>query len=607
MNNRYDTKIVLGSSKNAETQDDDIIVQIPLESTSLEMIEGDRSVNLSLPDRFNEERQGMKKYRVYGKITPLLDNAYIGQATQTNSTLWRDLCYTDPTTGEFIRTGGVGMSVLQQAQYNTALFNNWVGYPPFLEFDIMRNDVDEAAATTTNWNTYISYVYSCDSDVPMAYQIYEGGPIINFVSGDGIPFYIINTTNNGRKVLRFYCPVEHGLKKGEYINITQIQGYSFPNGQTTFSVYSVGDGAFKSEKKVFDIVVPSIVNTTPNLGTGTVTDGSPPDQTMGIFKRQLNLTEPNSISKYYVHIHKIITTLADSVINRAGFENEVFQEKSSVITRAPSESSSTEFCRKCITNNSPAYLYSFTKDIDISKLIDNLGRPLSSLYVTVILRNSKGWFNYPPNKGWDWNFPMDFEDTTIQPVIDPNNSGPISQVFNAGLQTRGVELRYGDVLNGAFVEYNMFELQERRISEITHNFTWNTNIFTPAATNINGLGVKGFMQTDDVTGGYIYQPHYEVPIRAFSTYIEAGDPNEAINVPSYSTYFETEKTWKWRDIWDIGFIEEGVGVDYPFLNGSHYPMKDIKFFIKRRIRAQLYPNFSAITATIDNLTVDGCE
>ena len=50
------------------------------------------------------------------------------------------------------------------------------------------------------------------------------------------------------------------------------------------------------------------------------------------------------------------------------------------------------------------------------------------------------------------------------------------------------------------------------------------------------------------------------------------------------TYFEIEKTWKWRDIYEIGFVEGNNGVDYPFLNAWPLPRKDINFFTSRTVR-----------------------
>ena len=73
-----------------------------------------------------------------------------------------------------------------------------------------------------------------------------------------------------------------------------------------------------------------------------------------------------------------------------------------------------------------------------------------------------------------------------------------------------------------------------------------------------------------------------------------------------------EKTWKWRDIYEIGFIEGTNGVDYPFLNAAHYPKRDINFFTFRTIRSSAFDSNSTITLsgannTLENYVIDGCE
>jgi hypothetical protein len=50
----------------------DTILNINLEGTNRELIEGDISVPLNLSERFNNERQNFSLYRVYGKLQPIV-------------------------------------------------------------------------------------------------------------------------------------------------------------------------------------------------------------------------------------------------------------------------------------------------------------------------------------------------------------------------------------------------------------------------------------------------------------------------------------------------------------------------------------------------------
>ena len=64
-------------------------------------------------------------------------------------------------------------------------------------------------------------------------------------------------------------------------------------------------------------------------------------------------------------------------------------------------------------------------------------------------------------------------------------------------------------------------------------------------------------------------------------YIEESETSNIYNLPSYAKYFVKEKVWKWRDIWSKGYINpEGLGVDYPFINGCHYINKLNNFYIR---------------------------
>ena len=69
-------------------------------------------------------------------------------------------------------------------------------------------------------------------------------------------------------------------------------------------------------------------------------------------------------------------------------------------------------------------------------------------------------------------------------------------------------------------------------------------------------------------------------IRRYSTYIEEGDPLKVVNIPDYAFYSNLSNSFRWRDIYPYGFVDnDGVGVDYPFINGKHYPFVNTIFRI----------------------------
>jgi hypothetical protein len=46
-------------------------------------------------------------------------------------------------------------------------------------------------------------------------------------------------------------------------------------------------------------------------------------------------------------------------------------------------------------------------------------------------------------------------------------------------------------------------------------------------------------------------------------------------------YFENEGVWKWRDLYDQGFVDQdGYGTNFPFINNIHYVKFDINFYLR---------------------------
>jgi hypothetical protein len=141
----------------------------------------------------------------------------------------------------------------------------------------------------------------------------------------------------------------------------------------------------------------------------------------------------------------------------------------------------------------------------------------------------------------------------------------------------GNTLSVGDVLTGAFVEYNESELKERIISESFHKFTIPTTIFDHNQDDHNYY--SGATSLNKV--GLYYQPHYRLKLRELSPYVETYNTNNILDLPDNAKFFPQDGLWKWRDVYDHGYIDvDGNGTDYPFINGQHYIKSDINFFLR---------------------------
>jgi hypothetical protein len=121
-------------------------------------------------------------------------------------------------------------------------------------------------------------------------------------------------------------------------------------------------------------------------------------------------------------------------------------------------------------------------------------------------------------------------------------------------------------------------LKERVVSESFHKIANPTTIFDydqdATVTNFSGATANNLM-------GLIYQPHYRIKLRQLSSYVETSNTNNIEDLPDNAEYFINESLWKWRDVYDHGYIDEnGDGTDFPFVNGQHYVKSDINFYFK---------------------------
>jgi hypothetical protein len=173
-----------------------------------------------------------------------------------------------------------------------------------------------------------------------------------------------------------------------------------------------------------------------------------------------------------------------------------------------------------------------------------------------------GWWATSNSKS-ETQFNVDYYNTPMGTTGGPGN-GPMPFTYIRSLSS-------GDTLDGDLCEWNESEQIERVISNLYHKFTFNPFLFRKPLVS----GVES--STNRM--GYYYQPHHPIQIREYSDYIETGDKKFVADVPDYSFFSQSTNTFIWRDIYPYGFINNGVGVNYPFMNGTHYPYSDIIFRI----------------------------
>jgi hypothetical protein len=596
-------EILLPSKRYFKADEQDLNLSVKLENDETLLREGDKDIVLNLADLFNEERNKSINYKIYGKIKMVFRNMYNGYTDY--SPLLKNL---------YLYGNGIG---------------DKLGFVPYNEFAFLRNDVLREVSTPSsgsvisaptvsilpnnrytghtsttvieapykNWNLYLSYVFSGQTDFPMTYTL--SGSTGNtcdskfnfcFNSGDGIPFRV----TTGDTYVTLTSPVEHGILQGEYI-ILSGGTYTSYSGTTTgktyypilvtstteqfrtFYVDNVGDENYNSEKYVINIL-------RSEFTSGTTLSSV----VLGRRCKDINDIS-GTTSTYYVHKHKTLTTIDDYILDKVGFESSIFEEERKILF----ENALGEDDVLVERNKQESLLFDFKKTFTLSGLNNNLNYTPTEVYVSVIFRNENGFFDYPPKVGYKFNF----HDSWIDNQFDGNSKRETSigtRTFTGN--TSGYTFTGGNltgltkdtILTGAFVEYNRSEIKERIISETFHKFSHiqktsdGRNLFNHSQDDPSFYSGA----TTGNTVGYYYQPHYRVKLRELSPYIEnskldASQPNTLINLPENAFYDEKEKLWKWRDLYDHGFLDqEGNGTNFPFMNNIHYVVKDINFYLR---------------------------
>ena len=542
MGNENEIIYIPGSKRFKGNSDKDMLLQVPFKSTQKNYTQGDRTVLLNLAQRFDDERQASNTIRISGKLTNIINNSVSGRTTY--GPFLNDLYYLNP---ESSVVSGV-----------------WQGYPQYKEFTFVREEGISGhttyvpkSASTYNWNMYVSYPFSSDTEQKISYTNSRFGISVGQTTiSDGIPFVIKNRFFNGKPLITFYCGLNHNLSIGEYVKLN----FSV-NGKDTFAVFSVGDEYYNSEERVFSIY---------NVGYG---NNNFLDDSVGTFKRIIDIKNSGeTTSKYYVRLHKLLTDGEEVDLVKGGFENTSFTTRRKLEYSGLTPNNVERISYK---QGNQVFTFSFDRDIDITGIKDNNNKPLTNLFVTVINKGYMGWFNRPYNQnsssaidiGWEFNFDSINEDTWWSHDSLTNKDNIPFDSYTIGLNTfyYNRTLNTGDVIKGDICEWNDYEQKENVISKIYHKYSFNPLLFQ----NNSSL---------EQPSGYAYKPHYDIPIRTFSDYVETGNRNEVYNIPEYSYYSENDRLWRWRDLYPYGFIDgDGVGVDNAFINNSHYPFRQILF------------------------------
>jgi hypothetical protein len=533
MDNRL--KQILGIFNSKESVNTDTFLKVELNGSERLLPPGELNRVLDVALQFDTERQNCPYYRILGKINPTISNVLFN-LTGTGST-WETFNTPLFTTTPF-NSDKSFYTLNESIKVHLKENNGWWGYidpninnarlcnyfdmePKRERFSFIPDTTNPNPNTINpqvkNWELTITYPYTADTKHPMI----NGG--ITMVDKQSV-------TVGGRIMTGLSVPVHHNLIDGDVVSITGTTN----DGEYEVKRVGLDNGDLKKFYFCIDLD-PTLIAIGPNSRMVKITNGIP--------------------CQYYFRKFKKIKTKSDPVIQTDDYEvyNLGFSEN---------------------IYSDPIEQFVFNEDVDVSDLTDNLGRPLSELYLTIIKTDSLNIFTNV-SSGIEAPFISEFNTANINtylkniPVIQK-----IHNVTSAPSQTfKALELNinvgnsdfYGDV-----VEYNLTTVQEIVLSDVYYRFS-TINRETTGNSVIAGPRPEG----------YYYKAHNLIKIRDYSSYIEEGDIN-TVGIPDYATNLGDGR-YLWRELLNIGTtnLEEDY-VNYPFLNNAQYMYDNYCFDIRRQ-------------------------
>jgi hypothetical protein len=382
-----------------------------------------------------------------------------------------------------------------------------------------------------NWEVIITYPSTSDK----THEMVIGGLLIV----DSKP--VISST---RTMVAFGMACKHNLTIGDSVRISGTSSY---DGIHEVIRVGLDNGDLKEYYFVIDLPPTGTINGTSRMAR--------------IFG--------GKESEYYFRVFKKVKTKNSPMIETNDYETYKLAFSETVY-------------------NDPLTQFVFNEDVDISGLNDNLGRPLSELYLTTIKTDSAGLFG-KVSSGIGTPFIENLTSSGINTYLQ--NIPAISRIHNGNtipFTTHNPLESQITIANtnfyGDLVEFNQYEVKETILAEVSHRFN-TLNRETQA--NINYVSMTGIspITTPINLGprqeGYVYKPHKLIKIREFSSYVEQGDIT-IDEIPYYAVNLGDGR-YLWRDLLEIGFSEGNLTtLNYPFLNGCHYMYNNNLFYLKRQ-------------------------
>ena len=361
-----------------------------------------------------------------------------------------------------------------------------------------------------------------------------------------------NTINDNELFIR--CSEPHNVILGDYIDLRQ-------SGTTTFSEFN---GVHKVSRIIDDVIfvcgIPShmLANIAPVSTIANMMDA--------VYQYQYRVLDGLPI-EYYVRKFEVLTAGDNTTtINEIDYYlQQIYLSQTIWKDYVPSPIFVCDAEKQSGSADDRIANFVFNSDIDISKYTDNLGRPLTELYLGVIKRKNVTEFNCLTTNfqgALMYSGITTFNKQLVLPTyIDPLSKMPLDYFSLPEFNDAGFNI--GGAYYGDLCEWDFSTLTETILDPLQFRI----------GKIINGVDVEG----------YVYEPFKQIRLRYFSNDIEELN-FDYDDIPNYAITFND--SYRWKPISPYGFkeiVEHGIQyVNDPFVNGAHYTFNESLYFLRRQ-------------------------
>jgi len=541
-------KYRLRGTESQTSVNTDTFINVQLQGNERLLPTGDINEIVDSGEVFNDERQSTTKYRIIGTVKPIMSNVLFNINNSNSWLTFNGAAFLDdPYDND--DTGAGSITYEQSYTEHLKERDGWFGYydPNLIttgacEFTTMEPQMrrfsmkpDELNNNVKNWELTVTYPWSADT----THYIVSGATYgLKIVGIDSVDI-------GGRTVVALATPVRHNLNQGDRVRLVGLSP-AILDGDYRVVRTGLDDGS--NMEYYFSVMI----DFDPLI---TVTDA------------RLRRLVGGQESSYYLRLFKKITTV-NTNINNGIIEDDDYEIYPTAFAKTIYRD---EVCQFVVN-----------EDVEVGGLVDNLGRPLSEIFVTFI--KTKAGFFTDIKSGLNMGVVEGISDAgfwggqmadirSIHNDVGSLGANPQENPFISPLPLEDSVMANADYFYGDVVEYNKFECMEYVLSEVGHRFntTNREQILNPADPFPKGPRLEG----------YYYNPHHKMKIRDFSNYVEQGDSN-TFGIPDYAEDLGDGR-WLWRDLLDIGLNDgQYETLNYPFLNGSHYLYHNLCFPLRRQ-------------------------